>query len=235
MSLSRVKSAWTRHGREFQRYKLKFSNSETTRKQLFAQLKDYNEKIEKLLTTADRDAELTRQRASRGRTADNTKSELCSFWRHATRLFDALASAWNCACREQHCARLLLQHRVTKAAEFNVLFATPESERWRLHKTMIKEGGEEMEQASSAAVTRLDSLPIRQPNHRQDHQLKSAMRSRNQSSCVELLEQVSVTPRTRVRRIANDTQAPTLHHDNLLRREHPAGRPPPHIDSVHLA
>ena len=187
MSISRIKDSWTKDSgtkdwREFQRYKLKFSNSETARKQLFAQLKDHNDKIEKLLTTADRDAVLTQQRASRMRTADAV-SGLCSFWVQAAGLFRALASAWNCACREQHCARLLLQHRTSKAFEFEVLFATPVSERWELHKTRIVEGGEEMKLASREVLTRLD----KQPGHRRDVPLKSAMRSKNQASCVELL------------------------------------------------
>ncbi|MBE3048671.1 hypothetical protein IMZ48_40470 [Candidatus Bathyarchaeota archaeon] len=186
ISLSRIKSSWTKDGREFQRYKLKFSNSEAARAQLFTQLKDHNDKIEKLLTTADRDAELKQQRVSRTRTAD-AASGLCSFWVHAARLFKALASAWNCACREQHCARLLLQHRTTKASEFEVLFATPVSERWEVHKTRIMEGGEETELASREVLTRLDKLPVHQPGHRKEHPLKSAMRSKNQATYVELL------------------------------------------------
>lgn len=182
-----MKNAWTKDGREFQRYKLKFSNSETTRKQLFAQLKDYNDKLEKLLTTADRDAELAQQRLSRKRAAD-ADSALCGFWVRAARLFRALASAWNCACREQHCARLLLQHRTSRSSEFDVLFATHRKECWEVHSTKIKEGDEDARSSSAAVMTRLDSFPARQPGHRQDRPLKSAMRSKNQASCVEFLQ-----------------------------------------------
>ena len=177
-----LRNSWTKDGREFQRYKLKFSNSETARKQLFTQLKDHNDKIEKLLTTADKDAELKQQRVSRTRAAD-AGSGLCSFWVNAARLFKALASAWNCACKEQHCARLLLQHRTSRASEFEVLFATPVSERWEVHKTRITEGGEETKLASREVLTRLDKVPV----HRRDVPLKSAMRSKSQISCVELL------------------------------------------------
>ena len=186
MGLERFKSAITKEGREFQRYKFKFSNSETTRNKLFAQLQDYNDKLEKLLSTAGHDAELAQQRTSRRRAVD-ADSGVCSFWVHAARLFRAMASAWNCACREQHCARLLLEHRMSKTSEFNVLFATPMPECWDVHRTRITEGDEETEKGSRAAVARLESLPIRQPSHRQDYPLKSAMRSRNQASCVELL------------------------------------------------
>lgn len=186
MSLSRLKEAWTKDGREFQRYKLKFSNSETTRKQLFAQLGDYNDKLEKLLTTADRDAELVQQRYFKRRAAE-IDSSICGFWIHAARLFRALASAWNCACREQHCARLLLQHRTSRRSEFDVMFASRSKERWEVHSTKIKEGDEE-DHSSSRAIVTLDGLPTHRPSHRQERLLKSAMRSKSQASCVEFLQ-----------------------------------------------
>ena len=177
----------TSDGRKFQRFKLKFSNGESTRKELFAQLKDYNDKLEKLLGAADKEDILTQERAARQRAAD-AESGICSFWTHAAKLFKALASAWNCACREQHCARLLLKHRTAKSPEFDVLFATPRSEGWEVHRTRITEGGEETEKASKVVVSQLESLPIRQPAHRQERTVKSAMRSKNQTTCVELLQ-----------------------------------------------
>lgn len=46
----------------YQRYRLRFSNGEATRKRLLAELHAYNNKVEKLLVSANDDARVVRAR-----------------------------------------------------------------------------------------------------------------------------------------------------------------------------
>jgi hypothetical protein len=165
---------------EFQLYKVKFSNGEAVRKELFAQLQDYNDKLEKLLGNSDRDASLRRQRTS-VQHKNSADGALCNFWTEASRLFGALASAWNCSCKAQHRTNLLLQHRTSKESEFSILFATLGSSKpsaWELQQTRISEANTTITDAPTSITPPAAGALIRQPAHRQREPLKPALRSK---------------------------------------------------------
>lgn len=176
---------------EFQLYKVKFSNGEAKRKELLGQLQEYNDKLEKLLSTSDRDAQLKKQRTA-VQYKTSIDATLCSFWKQASKLFHALASAWNCTCaKDQHLAKLLLQHRTTKKAEFDIMFSSRGASGWQIQHTRISEdddGDFQMTTTKGATPTANASvtatLPVRQPGHRQNSagiKLKSAMRTATKS------------------------------------------------------
>jgi len=173
--------------RTFQAFRLRFCNGESTRKALFDELQSYNDKLEKLLNSSDRDTRLMQQRtvATEGAAIE---AAICSFWIQAKRLFKALASSWSdCKC-DSHTASLLLQHRTTKKAEFQVFFTNflLKTTCWETRRTRISEGDDWV--ASSSQQLRktailVDSLSIQIPAHRQTQPaLRSALRTRTSSS-----------------------------------------------------
>ncbi|KAK3314613.1 hypothetical protein B0H66DRAFT_605559 [Apodospora peruviana] len=177
---TKLRSAVTKAGMEFQLYKVKFSNGEANRTELLVQLQEYNDKLEKLLSTSDRDAQLKKQRTA-VQYKTSIDAALCSFWKHASRLFGALASAWNCSCRDQHWAKLLLQHRTDRTAEFDVMFISGSSG-WQIQHTKISEN-DGIKNGPTAQASSPNSMPIHQPAHRQNVaiHLKSAMRVKSNS------------------------------------------------------
>jgi hypothetical protein len=102
--------------RQFHKFKL--SRNENVRKRLFEELKDYNDKLEKLLRYNDDDTRLLGVRSSQLQIS-NTDAVICTFWKNAKNVFQALASALTCQC-QQHGAKLLLQHRTTEKVEFEI-------------------------------------------------------------------------------------------------------------------
>ncbi|KAL7912178.1 hypothetical protein GGI35DRAFT_308706 [Trichoderma velutinum] len=111
-TVARIKSALGRDDLSFQLFRLKFSNGESVRSKLFAELQAYNDKLDKLLDSSDKVSALEQRKASRHqeRAID---SAICSFWVQATKLFKALAATWKCHCIE-HLTILPLQHRAKK-------------------------------------------------------------------------------------------------------------------------
>ena len=73
----------------FQRYRLKFSNGASERQRLFGELHEYNDKLEKLLDSSDRDTKLVQTRAAAMRTAAIDAS-ICRFWIQARKVWKAL-------------------------------------------------------------------------------------------------------------------------------------------------
>ncbi|KAF2730966.1 hypothetical protein EJ04DRAFT_443922 [Polyplosphaeria fusca] len=115
--------AFGRPNREYQLYRAKFAIGEARRKELFGELKDYNERLEKLLTTSDAIAQLTSKRSlSSTYSPHGTTRAIGHIWRHADRLHTALSKAWNCGCSRQHSASIFLQHRAATELEFLLLF-----------------------------------------------------------------------------------------------------------------
>ncbi|CRK40823.1 hypothetical protein BN1723_004935 [Verticillium longisporum] len=164
----------TKEGRAFQSYRFKFSQNESVRTQLFAELQAYNDKLEKLLDSSDKHAHLVQQASEfKSRIGDNV---ICQFWMKAARVLYLLADAWNCHCSQQHCANLQLQHRTGKKSEFNFWFEATELSQWATRKARISEDAEQSTALDRAAED-LESLVMSEPNHRQGQPAKSAMRS----------------------------------------------------------
>ncbi|KAK3681760.1 hypothetical protein B0T22DRAFT_523034 [Podospora appendiculata] len=178
---TRIKTAIGKEGRAFQRYRLKFCNGESVRKRLFGELQDYNNKLEKILDSSDRDARLVSQRAS---AADGAaiESAICNFWLQARRLFTALASSWSCHWHD-HKADLLLEHRTSKKPEFQVMFTRFSATKrlWEIRRTKILEGREAtsaMIQEGSLAQIEWSLEHERRPSHRHLQPAKSAFRTK---------------------------------------------------------
>ena len=126
-------------------YRLKFSIGEEKRKKLFAELKEYNERLEKLLTTSDVLAQLESKHGALPNTAKATiDSAVAHFWRHTDRLYKILCQAWTCSCASNHRAKIMLQHRSFINLEFVLLFlgsaSTCDANQvpWRMRETKVK-------------------------------------------------------------------------------------------------
>ncbi|KAK4212993.1 hypothetical protein QBC37DRAFT_464729 [Rhypophila decipiens] len=178
---------------KFQLYRIRFNNGEAKRKEMLGKLQEYNEKLEKLLSTSDRDAQLSQQRAA-VQYKTSIDAALCNFWTQATRVFQVLAAAWNCTCgQDRHITKLLLQHRTDKKSDFDVLFSAKEPSGWRIqHSRICGENAVTVAQstaqnpatpASKSNTNTNVTLPLRQPGHRKTPatNLKSSMRTRSKA------------------------------------------------------
>lgn len=173
----------SQQARDYYSYKLKFVNGESSRNRHFDQLKTYNNKLEKLLHSSDKDTHTLQQRASVAASATADQA-ICSFWKHANQLFNALKSAWDCCCREKYCVQVLLQHRTTKKSEFHIMFARESSgSSWLMQETRIVDGNDSEIVPARVSALQGKSAAIKQPgNHRQAIAIKSAFRIKGQKT-----------------------------------------------------
>jgi len=148
-------------------FRLKFSNNEVVRKRLFAELESYNTKLEKLLDSSDKDTQAIRRRTAATREVEGA---ICGFWVQARNIFKALGATFTCRC-DQHAAKLLLQHRIKMSPDLDVIFTSPVSAGWELHRARISHSGEAMAALGRGTRTVFDSspsIPIRpQPSSHQ--------------------------------------------------------------------
>ncbi|KAK6453111.1 hypothetical protein FP744_10009363 [Trichoderma asperellum] len=158
--------------RQFHKFKL--SSNGIVRKRLFEELQEYNDKLEKLLKANDEDMRLLNSRGSKHQ-SDNIDITICNFWKKAKSVFQALASAWTCQC-QQHGANLLLQHRITSKAEFDITLTGFILSGYEYHKVRISEGKDNV---LNESISLLDSVPSRHPNHKQSRPTKSALRTKS--------------------------------------------------------
>lgn len=168
----------TKPGIEFQAYKLKFSNSESTRNNLFKELGDWNKSLEQLLGMSDKEAQLIQDRQTNAMSSA-IDSAICNFWMSANKVFEALASAWRCSCHGQHSTRLLLQHRDTKGYDFKLLFAKQEDTQWRIQEANISEDDDLASEPakSSDRNVAFSTGGLHQPAHLVTLPKKSALKS----------------------------------------------------------
>ncbi|CAN9281410.1 unnamed protein product [Alternaria alternata] len=103
-------------------FRMKFSLGEPIRDELFGQLKECNERLEKLLSSSDRVSAL--QDVTPG--YNKKTSELESVFKEVSRksqvLFQALHDAWQCSCQHYHFANLRLEHRTLTEVCFKIVF-----------------------------------------------------------------------------------------------------------------
>lgn len=173
-----MKYAKTKDGMEYHLYKVKFSNGERVRNELFAELKGLLDRMRDLLDTSDKETQLIRDRASAAKSSSISMA-ICGFWIHANKLFHALASAWNCYCQQQHCARLLLQHRTctSRKLDFEVLFAKSLASSWEISQTRIVEGDDLAGLPAGTLMESVQAPAMRTPSHREKQPIKSALRT----------------------------------------------------------
>ncbi|KAK1774782.1 hypothetical protein QBC45DRAFT_361047 [Copromyces sp. CBS 386.78] len=181
----RVKTLFSSENRSFQWYRLKFSfKGSGGRKSLFRELEDCTNKLEKILAVSDRNkklsSQLSSQRSSTSSLGTAAEQALSSFWKHADKLFHALASSWNCRCKA-HTANLLLRDRATYSGypDFEVLLTRqldmhpPNSWKVRNAKIVAVEQAEKDSDPGNANIS--GSAPIHAPSHRDSRPVKSAM------------------------------------------------------------
>ncbi|KAI1742314.1 hypothetical protein F4680DRAFT_413563 [Xylaria scruposa] len=138
--MERIKHSFSKSNRDYQTYRLKFSNGEGTRRRLLDDLKEQNERLEKLLLNSDKEAQIISQHSSQT-TSLAYESSLCEFWRKATALFRVLCGSMSCSCMSNHRASILLQHprqeQVTKS-DVHVLLMTQKQQNWGCYKARIE-------------------------------------------------------------------------------------------------
>lgn len=145
--ISRLRGALSKDSNKFLIFKMKFVQAEGTRRRLFMDLRDCNDKLSRLLDSSEKDAQLTKTLEAAQVTSGINKS-MCTFWKTATAFFRALAAACRCQCCDDHTARLLLQHRASckEKARFDVIFtmqsaqaSTRQAVGWEACRTRIEE------------------------------------------------------------------------------------------------
>jgi hypothetical protein len=150
---------------EYQAKRLRMSFNQSKRDKLFNELTDYNNELRTLLDTSDRIAAL---RQGRGKAKKPAVSKgLWQFWRHADNLYNLLTRSWRCDCKAYHLANLMLQHRTTSRADFEVMFVfaqhslIPKPWSWTWQETSIKMLDNELQVANANArsLTPIPNVP----------------------------------------------------------------------------
>ncbi|KAL5610681.1 hypothetical protein FOBRF1_006798 [Fusarium oxysporum] len=180
-------AAMSSESREFIMYKVKFSNSEAVRNRLLADMRDYNEKLEKLLSSTAEESRLIQQRAiSEQSHRDN--AGICDFWKNAVSLSSALQSSSTCDCGAAHSAELLLRHRKSDGADFRIDFIKSECFKWETCKTLITEGNEAITTKLQQTVRLLERTSERDPERKRLNPFASALESSASSTTTQLVQ-----------------------------------------------
>ncbi|KAF2819670.1 hypothetical protein CC86DRAFT_306879, partial [Ophiobolus disseminans] len=104
----------------FQMFRMKFSLRESVRDGLFAQLKEYNERLQHLMHSSGR-LQLLQKTAEINLGSKALEARLQKIWRSSDLLFRALQLAWQCPCRESHVANLRLEHQNASEICFEII------------------------------------------------------------------------------------------------------------------
>ncbi|GAP91059.1 hypothetical protein SAMD00023353_1502080 [Rosellinia necatrix] len=185
--IERIKNSLSKANRDYQVYRLKFSNGEGTRKRLLDDLKEQNDRLEKLLRNSDTEARIISQRSSQIPSLADEGS-LCEFWRKATALFRAVSGSITCSCINAHKASILLQHsrhEQSRESDVHFLLLTKTQESWGCCMARIELARESVIQPE-AQMSRLDEgrdsdRKRKSPMHWQSEEntsLKSALKIR---------------------------------------------------------
>ena len=125
--LTSAKTKW-----DYEVFRIKFSFNELERNKLFSNLKEYNERLEKLLSTSDK---ITTLQIAAPSAYTKSTSALEKVFAKARKksglLFKALRKAWQCSCQHHHFANLRLEHRTLPEICFEIIlvFATSSSKK----------------------------------------------------------------------------------------------------------
>ncbi|KAF2818116.1 hypothetical protein CC86DRAFT_337510 [Ophiobolus disseminans] len=106
---------------DYELFRTKFSIGERVRDELFGQLKECNERLEKLLSSSDRVSAL--QDVAPGYTKQTSELALAfkKISKKSRSLFQALQNAWQCSCQQYHFANLRLEHRTLAEVCFKII------------------------------------------------------------------------------------------------------------------
>ncbi|KAF2705150.1 hypothetical protein K504DRAFT_440106 [Pleomassaria siparia CBS 279.74] len=106
---------------DFELFRTKFSLGERTRNELFGQLKDRNERLEKLLSSSDKVSALQDAAPEYTKQTSVLESTFKKASKKSELLFKALQNAWQCSCQQFHFANLRLEHRTLADICFEVI------------------------------------------------------------------------------------------------------------------
>ncbi|KAG9250110.1 uncharacterized protein F5Z01DRAFT_428781 [Emericellopsis atlantica] len=107
---------------DYELFRIKFSFNEPKRTKVVDDLKEYNERLEKLLSTSDKITTL-KQAASSVYTKSTSALEkvFAETRRKSGLLYKALQKAWQCSCQHHHFANLRLEHRTLPEICFEII------------------------------------------------------------------------------------------------------------------
>lgn len=116
---------------DYQMFRIRFSVREKVREELFGQLKECNERLEKLLSTSDNVSALQSGPPSATKQMNVLETAFRKACKKSELLFKALQKAWNCSCQHHHYANLRLEHRILPEICFEVIlmFVVPPGHR----------------------------------------------------------------------------------------------------------
>jgi hypothetical protein len=106
---------------EYQIFRAKFGFGGKKREELFAQLKECNERLEKLLSTSDKISALQNAPHSTAKQMSVLESAFKRAYSKSELLFRALQKSWNCTCQQYHFANLRLEHRNSVEVCFEII------------------------------------------------------------------------------------------------------------------
>jgi hypothetical protein len=104
----------------FEKERVKFALDKAGQEQIINSIHRNNQKLKDFLEFGGKVAALREDSTPSSRHSSLTKHAL-QYWKHAQRLYDLLGRAWGCRCRDDHRARLYLQHRTSPTFEFCLL------------------------------------------------------------------------------------------------------------------
>lgn len=88
---------------------MQFALGENTRKRLFDEMKNYNDRLCNLLETTNATSQAQQSRDAARKAREDAVA--CGLWKRANQLYGVLSEGWNCNCRKHHHAHLMLQDR----------------------------------------------------------------------------------------------------------------------------
>jgi hypothetical protein len=100
--------------------RVKFSTHAKPREAATKRVEQILEQIQRLLVQNDEAATTRANLASKS--SAKVQSTLLHFWKHARAVYDLITITWSCACRQRHCADLLLVHRTLPDSTLDLWF-----------------------------------------------------------------------------------------------------------------
>ena len=106
---------------DYQIFRAKFCLGGKKREDLFAQLKECNQRLKKLLSTSDKMFALQNAPPSTTKQISALETAFKKAYQKSELLFRALQNSWNCTCQQYHFANLRLEHRNSVEVCFEII------------------------------------------------------------------------------------------------------------------
>ncbi|RTE79444.1 hypothetical protein BHE90_006080 [Fusarium euwallaceae] len=172
--------------REYQWCRWKFANGEARRRSLMGLIETYFTRLNQLLESSEKEAAMMQEYALAQVTRAIDNASL-NFWRRATTLFDALAGSWNCPCVDQHCAKLILEHRGANNSDLAIMFTKEREVGLDVVETRITSQNRDKRRATKRPEPDILVRPTK-PRHREKIPIRSAFKTtRSTSTSVQVV------------------------------------------------